>query len=56
MDVKRTLMERLLRMTGVRAERPPPPPPDAYRVLPWGAIDSLANQPQEEKPAPSPVS
>lgn len=55
MDVKRTLMERLLRMTGVRAERPPPPPPDAYRVLPWGAIDSLANQPQEEKPAPSPA-
>jgi predicted patatin/cPLA2 family phospholipase len=55
MDVKRTLMERLLRITGVRAERPPAPPPDAYRVLPWGAIDSLANQPQEEKPAPSPA-
>ena len=55
MDIKRALMERMLRMAGARTERPPPPPPDAYRVLPWGAIDSLANQPQEETPAPSPA-
>jgi len=55
MQVKHTLMDRLLRMVGTRAERPPPPPADAYRVLPWGAIDSFANQPQEETPAPSPA-
>lgn len=55
MQVKYTLVERLLRMVGTRPERPPAPPPDAYRVLPWGAIDSLANQPQEETPAPSPA-
>lgn len=55
MQVKHTLMERMLHMVGTRPERPPPPPPDAYRVLPWGAIDSLANQPREETPAPSPA-
>ena len=56
MDVKRTLMERILHVTGVRVQRPPAPPPEAYRVLPWGAIDSLANQPQEETAAPPPAS
>lgn len=49
-------LERLLRSATSRAERPPPPPPDAYRVLPWGAIDSLANEPQEETPRPPPSS
>ena len=55
MQIRHTLMERLLRMVGTRVERPPAPPPEAYRVLPWGAIDSLANQPQEETRAPSPA-
>jgi hypothetical protein len=54
-QIKHTLMDRLLRMVGTRAERPPAPPSDAYRVLPWGAIDSLANQPQEETPASAPA-
>ena len=52
MDVKRTLMEQALRMFGTRAERPPPPPPEAYGVLPWGAIHSLPNQPQDERATP----
>ncbi len=56
MEVKRTLTERLLGMLGKRASRPLAPPPEAYRVLPWGAFDSLANQPHEKTPArrPSP--
>jgi len=56
MDVKRTLTERLLRMVGTRATRPPAPPPEAYGVLPWGAMDSLANQPHEKTPSPPPSS
>jgi predicted patatin/cPLA2 family phospholipase len=52
MDVKRTLMEQLLRMVGTRIERPPAPPAEAYRVLPWGAIDWMAHRPNEDAPAP----
>ena len=50
------LIERMLRVAGARAERPPAAPPDAYRVLPWGAVDSLANEPQDEAPRPPPKS
>jgi len=56
MQIKRTLVERLLRIVGTRATRPPAPPPEAYRVLPWGAVDSLANQPYEGTPALQPSS
>ena len=52
MDVKRTLMEQLLRMVGTRIERPPAPPAEAYRVLPWGAIDWMAHRPNEDAPEP----
>ena len=56
MAAKPSLLERMIRVAAARAERPPAPPPDAYRVLPWGAIDSLANEPQEEATRPPPPS
>lgn len=49
-----TLMERMARVVSARAERPPAPPPEAYRVLPWGAFDSIANEPQEDATRPPP--
>jgi predicted patatin/cPLA2 family phospholipase len=51
------LVERTMRVLSSRAERPQAPPTEAYRVLPWGAIDSLANEPQDEtvRPAPPPA-
>lgn len=52
MAVKITLLERMVRAATARAVRPPAAPPEAYRVLPWGAIDSLANEPQHETPPP----
>jgi predicted patatin/cPLA2 family phospholipase len=52
MAAKTTLLERVIRAATSRAERPPAAPPEAYRVLPWGAIDSLANEPQDETPQP----
>ena len=54
MATKHTLLDRLMRVASARAERPPAPPPEAYRVLPWGAIDSLVNEPQEEAQRPPP--
>ncbi len=48
------LVERMMRAISLRAERPQAAPPEAYRVLPWGAIDSLANEPQEESARPAP--
>lgn len=51
-----SLIDRLMRAATVRAKRPPAPPPEAWRVLPWGAVDSRANEPQEETaPPPQPV-
>lgn len=52
-----SLMERVIRAATFRAERPAPPPVEAYRVLPWGAVDSLANEPHAEasRPPPTPV-
>lgn len=52
MAAKITLLERVIRAATSRAERPPAAPPEAYRVLPWGAIDSLANEPQDLTPRP----
>jgi predicted patatin/cPLA2 family phospholipase len=49
-----TLVERMARVVSARAERPPAPPPEAYRVLPWGAFDSIANEPQEDATRPPP--
>ncbi|MGH8621566.1 MAG: patatin-like phospholipase family protein, partial [Burkholderiales bacterium] len=48
------LVERMVRAVSSRAQRPPAPPPEAYRVLPWGAVDSFANEPQEKTPRPPP--
>lgn len=50
-----TLLERMIRAATSRAVRPPAPPPEAYDVLPWGAIDSLATEPQDETPQPQPM-
>jgi len=51
-----SLINRLLRAAAVRAKRPAAPPPEAYRVLPWGAVDSRANEPQEESSRSHPAS
>ena len=56
MAAKPTLLDRVLRAAGARAERPLAAPTEAYSVLPWGAIDSLANEPQDETPRPPPMS
>jgi len=56
MAAKRTLLERMIRVAAARAERPSAAPPEAWRVLPWGAIDSLANEPQEESTRTPPPS
>lgn len=46
-----------MRAVSSRAERPAAAPPEAYRVLPWGAVDSFANEPQQdETPRPPPFS
>ena len=49
-----SLIDRLLRAATARAKRPPAPPPEAWRVLPWGAVDSRANEPQAETAEPHP--
>jgi predicted patatin/cPLA2 family phospholipase len=49
-----SLIDRLVRAATVRAKRPPAPPPEAWRVLPWGAVDSRANEPQDETAEPRP--
>ncbi|MGH8648149.1 MAG: patatin-like phospholipase family protein [Burkholderiales bacterium] len=54
MAARISLLERVVRAATSRAVRPPAAPPEAYRVLPWGAIDSLANEPQDETPRPAP--
>lgn len=55
MAVRLNLMDWLVRAASSRAERPVAPPTEAYSVLPWGAIDSLANEPQDEAPRPPPT-
>ena len=50
-----SLIDRLFRAATARAKRPPAPPPEAYRVLPWGAVDSRANEPQEETAQRPPI-
>ena len=55
MAAKPTLLDRVLRVATSRAERPAAPPAEAYSLLPWGAVDSLANEPQDDASRPPPL-